>query len=48
MQWNTSYQESVFSFANNINTIEGGTHTAGLPRGAHAHAEQATRSTTAC
>ena len=26
MQWNTSYQESVFSFANNINTVEGGTH----------------------
>src|SRR5439155_9531873 len=26
MQWNTSYQESIFSFANNINTIEGGTH----------------------
>ena len=24
MQWNSSYQESVFSFANNINTIEGG------------------------
>jgi DNA gyrase subunit B len=30
MQWNTSYQESVFSFANNINTIEGGTHTQGF------------------
>jgi DNA gyrase subunit B len=30
MQWNTSYQESVFSFANNINTVEGGTHTAGF------------------
>ena len=26
MQWNTSYVESVFSFANNINTHEGGTH----------------------
>ena len=26
MQWNTSYPESVFSFANNINTHEGGTH----------------------
>ena len=26
MQWNSSYQESVFSFANNINTIEGGSH----------------------
>ena len=26
MQWNTSYQESVFSFANNVNTHEGGSH----------------------
>src|SRR5262249_21930416 len=26
MQWNGSYQESIFSFANNINTHEGGTH----------------------
>ena len=26
MQWNNSYQESVFSFANNINTHEGGSH----------------------
>jgi DNA gyrase subunit B len=30
MQWNSSYQESVFSFANNINTIEGGSHLAGF------------------
>jgi DNA gyrase subunit B len=30
MQWNESYTESVFSFANNINTIEGGTHLIGL------------------
>src|SRR5207302_65510 len=30
MQWNGSYQESVFSFANNINTIEGGTHLSGF------------------
>ena len=30
MQWNTSYQESVFSFANNINTLEGGTHMSGF------------------
>jgi DNA gyrase subunit B len=30
MQWNTSYQESVFSFANNIHTIEGGTHMQGF------------------
>ena len=30
MQWNTSYQESVFSFANNINTHEGGSHMSGF------------------
>jgi DNA gyrase subunit B len=30
MQWNNSYQESVFSFANNINTHEGGSHLSGF------------------
>ncbi len=30
MQWNESYAETVFSFANNINTIEGGTHLIGF------------------
>jgi DNA gyrase subunit B len=30
MQWNNSYQESVFTFANNIHTIEGGTHLSGF------------------
>jgi DNA gyrase subunit B len=30
MQWNNSYQESVFTFANNINTIEGGSHLSGF------------------
>jgi DNA gyrase subunit B len=30
MQWNTSYQESVFSFANNVNTHEGGSHMSGF------------------
>ncbi|HKG36287.1 MAG TPA: DNA topoisomerase (ATP-hydrolyzing) subunit B [Solirubrobacterales bacterium] len=30
MQWNSSYQESAFSFANNINTHEGGTHLSGF------------------
>jgi len=33
MQWNDSYTESLFSYCNNINTIEGGTHLVGL-RGA--------------
>jgi DNA gyrase subunit B len=30
MQWNSSYQESVFSFANNVNTHEGGSHMSGF------------------
>jgi DNA gyrase subunit B len=30
MQWNSSYAETVYAFANNINTIEGGTHLIGL------------------
>ena len=33
MQYNDSYDEKVFSFANNINTIDGGTHLSGF-RGA--------------
>ncbi len=30
MQWNSSYQESLLSFANNINTHEGGSHLSGF------------------
>jgi DNA gyrase subunit B len=30
MQWNNSYVESIFSFANNINTHEGGSHLSGF------------------
>jgi DNA gyrase subunit B len=30
MQWNSSYSESVYTFANTINTAEGGTHEAGF------------------
>ena len=30
LQWNDSYTELVFSFANNINTHEGGTHLSGF------------------
>ena len=30
MQWNSSYNESVFTFANNINTTEGGSHLTGF------------------
>lgn len=31
--YNTSYNENVFSYVNNINTIEGGTHLTGFRRG---------------
>ncbi|MBC6991960.1 MULTISPECIES: DNA topoisomerase (ATP-hydrolyzing) subunit B [Hymenobacter] len=30
LQYNDSYQEHIFSYVNNINTIEGGTHVAGF------------------
>jgi DNA gyrase subunit B len=30
MQWNNSYSDSIYSFCNNINTIEGGTHFSGF------------------
>ena len=30
MQYNTSYSENIYSFVNNINTEEGGTHLSGL------------------
>ena len=32
MIYNASYQEHIFSYVNNINTIEGGTHVAGFRR----------------
>jgi DNA gyrase subunit B len=30
LQYNTSYSETIFTFVNNINTVEGGTHLIGL------------------
>lgn len=32
MQYNTGYQENIFSYVNNINTREGGTHVSGFRR----------------
>ncbi|MDP8259807.1 MAG: DNA topoisomerase (ATP-hydrolyzing) subunit B [Candidatus Gygaella obscura] len=43
MQYNEGYAENIFSFANNINTIEGGTHLSGfkaaLTRAINQHAK---------
>jgi DNA gyrase, B subunit len=33
MTYNTSYNENIYSYVNNINTIEGGTHLTGFRRG---------------
>ncbi len=47
LQYNDSYNESVFSFVNNINTVEGGTHLTGfktaLTRTLNTYAEKSTK-----
>jgi len=47
IQYNDSYNENVFSFANNINTVEGGTHLVGfrtaLTRTLNRHLAQSTK-----
>ena len=37
MQWNDAYDERIYTFANNINTHEGGSHLVGLQERAHPH-----------
>ena len=32
LQWSDSYRETIYSYANNINTVEGGTHFVGLKK----------------
>ncbi len=50
LQYNDGYNENIFSFANNINTIEGGTHLSGfesaLTRTINTYAEATTCSRT--
>ena len=33
LQFNDGYAESVYSFANNVNTVDGGTHLTGFRSG---------------
>ena len=47
LQWNNSYQEALLSFANNINTHEGGTHLSGFRSALTADHQQRTRARSA-
>jgi DNA gyrase subunit B len=47
MQYNDTYDEKIFTFANNINTVDGGTHLSGF-RGAITRTITTTRKVPAC
>lgn len=43
LTYNNTYNENIYSFVNNINTIEGGTHLTGFRRGAHLYPQKVCR-----
>ena len=43
LEYNTDYQEHIYSYVNNINTIEGGTHVAGFRSALTPHAQELRR-----
>ena len=40
MQYNDAYSETVFTFANNINTVDGGAHLSGFKTALDSHHQQ--------
>ena len=48
LQYTDSYTESVLTYANNINTIEGGTHLSGFRSRADAHGQHLRPRRTSC
>ena len=48
MQWNDGYDERIYTFANNINTHEGGSHLVGLQERADPHHQRLRREAAGC